>query len=269
MEFNFKLGIIGYGNMSSAILNGIFKSNLLSKSEILIYDIDNCKKKELAQNHFCVAETNVEIIKKCEYVLLAVKPQFSDSIFEEVKNFVNDNIFISIMAGVQISTIQKKLGKNVKVARCMPNTPCKIGLGMCAVDTSMLSESEEEFVLRLFKSTGESIKVDESALHAVTSISGSGPAYVYYFINAMIESGVKNGLTYEQSKTLTIQTFLGASEMVRQSDEKISDLISAVCSKGGTTIQAVDYFRSVELEKYIEEGIDRCYMRSVELGNSK
>ncbi|MDE5654764.1 MAG: hypothetical protein K2I46_04065 [Clostridia bacterium] len=120
----------------------------------------------------------------------------------------------------------------------------------------------------IFKTISKVVRVEEKYFDAVTSISGSGPAYVYYFIKAMIDGGIKGGLSFEQSKELTISTMIGASKMVANSSEDLDVLIQKVCSKGGTTIQAIDTFREKSVDKSIIEGIDKCRKRSEELSKA-
>ena len=149
----------------------------------------------------------------------------------------------------------------------MPNTPCKLKKGMTAIrKNDEISVCEKEFVKGIFDSIGKTIYLEEELFHAVTAVSGSGPAYVYMFIEGMIESGVKMGMSYEDAKTCVLQTFDGSIGMVNVASEPISDLINAVCSKGGTTIQAVDSFKADNLYNIIDSAMVKCRNRSEELG---
>lgn len=266
MKFTYKLGVIGYGNMSTAILDGIIKNNIMAKSDIIVFDIMEEKRDLIRENGFVVAKSNEEVASSAEYILLAIKPQVSKDILASLRNYISENVFISIMAGVKMDAIKEILGEEVKVYRCMPNLCCKIGYGMCAVDVSALNENEAQFVVRLLGSTGACITLEEDKMDAVTSISGSGAAYVFYFIKSMLEGGMDNGLTYEESFKLTLKTFEGATKMIEQTENvNIDELIQNVCSKGGTTIQAIDCFNENKLGDIIKDGVARCYNRSKEL----
>ena len=150
----------------------------------------------------------------------------------------------------------------------MPNTPCAIGEGVSAITSLNSDKDTSDFVESVFSTVSKVVKVDEKYFDAVTSISGSGPAYVYYFIKAMIEGGMKGGLDFNQSKELAIATMIGASKMVDKSDENIDVLIDKVCSKGGTTIQAIDTFKRKQILEGIVEGIENCRKRSEELSKA-
>ena len=262
MNYKYKLGFIGCGNMAKAIINGLLDSKLL-KAENMYISTPSISR---PYREISFTNNNQEILSSCEYVVLAVKPQ----IFKEISsNFVENKCkcVISIMAGVNTDTIAKTCNCN-QVIRIMPNTPCSIGEGVSAITSYNADAESDKFVESIFATISKTVRVEEKYFDAVTSISGSGPAYVYYFIKAMIDGGVKGGLSFEQSKELTISTMIGASKMVANSSEDLDVLIQKVCSKGGTTIQAIDTFRGNSVEKSIIEGIDKCRMRSEELSRS-
>ena len=259
MTYKYKLGFIGCGNMAKAIINGLLASKLLTEKDMLI-STPSMKEK------YCNIEfsnNNSDIISSCEYVVLAVKPQIFKSIVSEFKNNIA-KCMISIMAGVSCKTIFDATNCN-EIVRIMPNTPCSIGEGVSAITSFNANEESINFVENIFKTISKTIFVEEKYFDAVTSVSGSGPAYVYYFIKAMIDGGVKGGLNYEQSKALAISTFIGASKMVEQSSENIDTLIQKVCSKGGTTIQAIETFEKNNISSGIVLGIENCRKRSEEL----
>lgn len=260
MNYRYKLGFLGAGNMAKAIARGIIKSNILNKDEIIMSD--PFVEGEVAG--IKVINDNKVIFNDCEHVLLAVKPQVFEQIVDSLSEVKVQKV-ISIMAGVKMAKI-KDVIKDAQVIRIMPNLPASVGVGMAGIaKDNNGDENFNNFVKAIFDSAGDSIFVNESDLDAVTAISGSGPAYVYYFIQSMIKAGIKNGLTEEQAKRLTLQTFVGAVEMVKNSNEDLDTMIDRVCSKGGTTIQAIDTFRGYDLESKIIEGIDKCKNRSEEL----
>ncbi len=265
MEKKFTLGIIGAGNMASAILGGVLKGGLLKADKIIISDKDDEKLAVMAQNGVAVTNDNKEVATNAEYVMFAVKPQIAPIVFEEISEVISASTVISIMAGISIAKLKSALGER-NYARIMPNTPALVGEGMSAVAFSEGYRSR--FVTDIFGSVGKVVELDEKLFDAVTSLSGSGPAYVYMFVKALIEGGMQGGLDFATAKELAVQTVRGAAQMVRLDNRPIDELIDAVCSKGGTTIQAVDSFRADGLEDIVVKGMTKCRKRSEELGNA-
>lgn len=262
---NYKLGIIGAGNMSSAITKGILLNGIVVPSEIIVSDVSEEKLAQASKLGVAVTQDNLLLATSVEYLLFAVKPQS----FPEIASFIGGNFdakVISIMAGVTISTLQEKLSAK-KICRVMPNTPAMVGSGMSALCFRGYDAEEKSFPLSVFSGLGEIIELEENKFDAVTSVSGSGPAYVYMFAEGMIKGGMNGGLSYEEAQKLTLATLIGGARMIASSDKPIPDLIDAVCSKGGTTIQAVTHYRLKGLEEIIAEGVDRCRVRSAEMSN--
>ncbi len=265
MEKNFKLGVIGAGFMSSAIVKGVLKSGILTKEEIIVSDIaDEFLGKAKA---LCVNTTtdNVYLANNSEFVLFAVKPQSLADVLFAIKG-CNCKKFISIMAGVKIEKIKANFD-GAQVARCMPNTPCSLGLGAIGVDAEDYSnEADKTFIKDVLSSCGEVVFTQEKNINAVTGISGSSPAYFYYFIRSLINAGVKAGLDFEDAKKLAVATMIGSGQMIRENSEKsLDDLITAVCSKGGTTIQAIKVFDNQNLDKTVNDAVTACIKRAEEL----
>jgi len=266
MMNKYKLGIIGAGNMSTAISSGVVGSGMLAAKDVLVSDISAEYLSRAIALGVDTTTDNTYLAEHSEYVLFAVKPQSFPDIAATLKGKMKDVRVISIMAGVKASTLMDSLDVQ-KVCRVMPNTPCMIGYGMSALCFNGYSKEEKAFALRIFSAMGEAVEMDESKFDAVTSVSGSGPAYVYMFIDGMIKGGMNGGLSYEEAKKLTLATMIGGAKMIEKSDKSIEQLIDAVCSKGGTTIQAVTHYRNEHLTEIIAEGVDRCRARSVEMTN--
>lgn len=264
MKKKYSLGIIGAGNMASAIVGGILNANLLSPSDMIISDLDNEKLALFSSKGMNTTSDNRYLAANCTNVLFAVKPQIAPIVWADIADVIDCELVITIMAGISIKKISSALGAR-KYARIMPNTPALVGEGMAAVAFSEGFRSQ--FVLDIFGSIGKVVELDESLFDAVTSLSGSGPAYVYMFIDALIKGGMDGGLDYESAKTLAIQTVRGSAKMVELSDKPIDALVDAVCSKGGTTIQAVESYRADGLEDTVIKGMVKCRNRSKELGN--
>ena len=267
MENKFKFGVIGAGFMSSAIISGAIKSKFLLPSQIIVSDINQSALSKFENNNINTTTDNSIVFNNSEYVLLAIKPQHFLEAVKDIK-YPNCKKIISIMAGVKKSAVKSAFkDTDVKVVRCMPNTPCSVGNGAIGVDLSDFNnENDKQFVSGLFSSFAKLVFVDESKLNTVTGISGSSPAYFYLFIKCLIESGVKNGLNYEDAKALAVNTMIGSGKMIfENSDKSLDDLINAVCSKGGTTIEAIKVFNECGLSEITDKAVTACINRAKEL----
>ncbi len=267
MEKKFKLGVIGAGFMSTAIIKGVIKSKKLSAGDIVVSDVSQEALDRISENGVNVTPDNKWLADNSEFVLFAVKPQSFASVIEEIKG-ARCGKFISIMAGVKRQKIKSAIS-GALVARCMPNTPCAIGCGAIGIDLSDFTEkSDIVFIKNLFSSLAAVVEISESKLNAVIGVSGSSPAYFYLFLKYIIECGVKNGLDEKDAKLLAVNTMIGSGKMVLENpDKSLDELISAVCSKGGTTIEAINIFRNQGLEELTNSAIEACIRRSYELEN--
>ena len=198
----YKLGIIGAGNMSSAITKGVLGSKMLLPEEVIVSDLTYDKLERAKSLGVQVSIDNLYLAEHCEYLLFAVKPQSFPDIASSLKGKLSETTVLSIMAGVNVKTLKESLGAS-KVCRIMPNTPCMIGHGMSALCFDGCDEAARDFALGVFSSMGEVVELDEKKFDAVTSVSGSGPAYVYMFIDGMIKGGMNGGLTFGEAKTVT------------------------------------------------------------------
>lgn len=264
MTKKFKLGVIGAGFMSTAIIGGAISSGFLSASDIAVTDKNEEAKNRIAKRGVFVTDAKT-VFNESEFVLFAVKPQNFAELKADAKNSPCKKL-ISIMAGVKKEKI-KAVFCGAKVARCMPNTPCSVGSGAVGMDLSDYDdEKDAAFVKNLFSSFAKVAVLDESKLNAVTGISGSSPAYFYLFLKGIIEAGVKNGLDYETAKNFATNTMIGAGKMVLDnSDKSLDELITAVCSKGGTTIEAINVYENGKLGELTQNAVDACVKRAEEL----
>ncbi len=263
----YKFGVIGAGFMSTAIINGCINSKVLLPDQIIVSDVNESALDKISQIGVSVTTDNAKLVSESEFVLFAVKPQSLNDVLHTIKTS-DCNKFISIMAGIKKERI-KAVFPSSMVARCMPNTPCSIGCGAVAIDLSDYSEKNDiDFITKLFSSFSQVVLLDENKMNAVTGISGSAPAYFYLFLKYVIDAGVKNGLCYEDAKNLAVNTMIGAGKMVKNFPEKsLDDLINAVCSKGGTTIEAVKVFNENDLDNITLKAVNACVKRSTELEN--
>ncbi|HSI69253.1 MAG TPA: pyrroline-5-carboxylate reductase [Gillisia sp.] len=264
-----RLLVIGAGNMGLTYSEGMANSTLLNRHKLMIYD----KSPELVVSlskidHFDVYDNIEECLPDADVVFLAVKPYHVDGLFEEIKPLVNnDQIFVSIMAGVTIEKIQAGLGVT-KVVRAMPNLPAQVGKGVTSyTEAKEVSRVELLMIRNLLDTTGESIKVEnENYIDASTGISGSGPAYVFYFMQSMLEAALKMGFSKNDSKVLVSQTFEGAVELFNQSDLSPETWMERVASKGGTTRAALDSMEDNNVKELIKDAAYAAFDRAVELG---
>ncbi len=212
-----------------------------------------------------------ECVPKADVIFIAVKPYHSQSLFDSIKPYINqEQLFVSLMAGVTINTIQEGLGVK-KVIRTMPNLPAKVGKGVTSfTESKEVSRIELLTVRSLLDTTGESIHVEtEQFIDASTGISGSGPAYVFYFMQSMLEAALKMGFSPNDSKVLVSQTFEGAVKLFNESDLTPEKWMDRVASKGGTTRAALDSMEDNNVKELIKEAAYAAFDRATELGKEK
>ncbi|WP_179004998.1 pyrroline-5-carboxylate reductase [Winogradskyella forsetii] len=261
--------VIGAGNMGLTYAEGMAESSLLSRHKLRIFDTDPIKIESLSKDvRFKVLYALNDCLPKADIVFIAVKPYHSDSLFDAMKSMINDHqIFVSLMAGVTIDTIQQKLGAK-KVIRTMPNLPAQVGKGVTSyTESKEVSKVELITVRNLLDTTGTSIHVNtENFIDASTGISGSGPAYVFYFMQSMLEAAQKMGFSEDDSKILVSSTFEGAIELFNQNDISPKSWIKKVASKGGTTQAAIDSMEDNNVKQLIQDAAYAAFDRAVELG---
>ncbi|MEZ4880009.1 MAG: pyrroline-5-carboxylate reductase [Chitinophagales bacterium] len=237
---------------------------MIEKDQNQIFDLNRLK---LGQ----VSNDFGDFIEEKDLIILAIKPQDAYSIYPQLKEYIKPkHIILSIMAGVSISEIKQELGTD-RIIRCMPNLACQIGLGATGfmVDDS-IPPKEIEFIRKLLETTGVSIQIyDEDRMNSVTAISGSGPAYVFYFMDAMIQKAIDLGFSYTEASKLVEQTFLGAVELYKVHNLSCKEWISRVSSKGGTTEAAFKIFNDTNLYDNIQNGVEAAYKKSNELSKAK
>ena len=255
------IGFIGAGNMGYAMLKGALSS--ISPENVGVTDRSFDKAEIIAQEtgvrHF---ESNADCVKNCKYVVFSIKPQVYENVVDEIRKFVDDSkIIISLAPNVSIEMLNGMFGKNVRVVRLMPNTPALVGEGMTGYcyDDALFNEEEKTFLADLFNSFGKAVKVSEKIMSAVVCASGSSPAYVFMFIEALADSVVKYGMSRDDAYTFVAQTVLGSAKMVLESGEHPGVLKDRVCSPGGTTIRAVEKLEECGLRNALFKATEACY----------
>ncbi len=261
------LGVIGCGKMGSALVEGIIGSGVCSGQMTFLYDSHGPAAQALANKTGArVAESGAAVVSAADVILVCVKPQGMEAMLRELGDS-RDKLIISIAAGVRIGTIQEALGNRHRVVRVMPNTPALVGKGAAGFALGSKATNEDAAVTRrLFASVGCAFEVAESDLDAVTALSGSGPAYVFFLIEALVSAAVKQGLNAEIALNLATQTVAGAAEMVQQTGEEPAVLRENVTSPKGTTFAALESFRANGFAQMVEEALNAARDRSIELG---
>jgi len=264
-----KVLVIGAGNMGLTYAEGMAASPFLNRRKLMVFDVSPDRINLLQEmGIFDVYEDIEECLPQADVIFLAVKPYHSEELFEKIKPLVNEGqIFVSLMAGVTIETIQQGLGIK-KVVRTMPNLPAQVGKGITSyTEAAEVSKVELIMVRNLLDTTGKSIRVkNEKFIDASTGISGSGPAYVFYFMQSMMEAALKMGFSENDSKVLVSQTFEGAVELFNQNSISPNTWMERVASKGGTTRAALDSMDDNNVKELIKEAAYAAFDRAVELG---
>ena len=217
-----KFGFIGMGNMGYAMLKGLLSVYTLSDIIFTCPDLEKCKRIS-QETGVRYAESNAECANNAQYVVLAVKPQVYNVVLKNINNVIReDSVVISIAPGISIDNIKSQLGINARVVRAMPNTPALVGEGMTGVayDKENFSSEEREVIDSFFNSFGKVVYVSENQMNAIVCASGSSPAYVYMFIEALADSAVKYGIKREDAYKLVAQTVLGSAKMVLETGEQ-------------------------------------------------
>lgn len=267
-----KVLVIGAGNMGLTYAEGMSTSKLLKKKNIMVLDTSEEKLKELHQiSHFDAYKELKDCVPEADIIFIAVKPYHAVDLFQRIHSLVKpEQILISIMAGTTINSIKELTGLN-KIVRAMPNLPAKIGKGLTSyVASPEVSRIELLTVESLLNTTGKSILVsDENFIDASTGISGSGPAYVFYFMQSMMEAALQMGFSENVSKVLVSQTFTGAIELFNQNNLSPNSWMEKVASKGGTTRAALDSMDDNNVGELIKEAAFAAFQRAVELGKEK
>jgi len=265
-----KIAIIGFGNMGQTYANSFISSGFVGASDILILNKVAVEEKYSfgidSANFYTQPNPN---IFESDILILAVKPQDFKQLASEIIAFLNpEHVILSVMAGISIETMQQELGVS-KIVRSMPNIPTQIGEGMTVFCASNAVDRKELFIIQnLINTTGKSIYIEnEKMLNAATAVSGSGPAYVFYFMQAMIESAIKLGFTPSEAEFLVSQTFSGAVQLQKRSKLSNEAWIQRVASKGGTTEAALSIFKIFDVSDIVSKAIDAANTRSFELGN--
>lgn len=255
------IGFIGAGNMASAMIGGIIKKGLKRAEDIICSaKTEESLKKMNGQYGVKTAHSNKEVAEKSSILFLAVKPFLYETVMEEIKDVLSpDCIVISIAPGKTLVYLQSILGEDKKIIRTMPNTPAMVLEGMTAVcPNEKITDEELKKVMALFEGFGKACVVEEKNMDAVVSLSGSSPAYVFMFIEAMADAAVADGISRKQAYEFAAQSVLGSAKMVLDTGMHPAVLKDMVCSPGGTTIEAVRVLEEKGMRSSVIEAMKAC-----------
>jgi pyrroline-5-carboxylate reductase len=271
------IGFLGAGNMAEALIKGLVSSNLVSAGQILAGEKRKDRLVHMAETYeIKVHNKNFEVAKGSDILLLTVKPSDIGAALEEVApELSGDKLLISVAAGKSTDTISGLLHRGglksaVPIIRAMPNTPALVGAGATALFAgSGVKKTGLRLATAIFKAVGEVVEVsDENLMDAITGLSGSGPAYIFLFMEALVEAGVRAGLPVETARTLVRQTTLGSAKLALESDMDLAALRDMVTSPGGTTIEALKKFDEGKLGDLVVEAVEAATLRAKELSRT-
>ncbi len=264
-----RIGFIGCGKMGMALIKGLAKSGLVTPNQIAGFDVAKWPWREaLSELGAVAAESNRDLVSRCDIIVLAVKPQNVPPVFPEIREVSAGKLFVSIVAGLTSATIEAALDPDARVIRVMPNTPCLVGEGASAIAEGDSANGQEDLSLasELMGCVGMVATVKEEQLDAVTGMSGSGPAFVFLFMEGLIDAGVRLGLEWDVCRTLAMQTVRGAAILAQQSDVHLAQLRNEVTSPGGTAAAGLQGLESAGFKAIISEAVEAAAKRAETLG---
>ncbi len=271
MAVDEKICFIGGGRMAEALIKGIIQAGIIPANHISVVDPDPARRHVLADLFNVSALEDADTVwEECKIIILAVKPQIIPEVLEDYRNQVNkSHLIISIAAGVPLAVLEGKLaGSGARIIRVMPNTPAIVLEGASALSPSARATDEDvELAKMIFDAVGKCVVLNENNLDAVTGLSGSGPAYVFSFIEALVDAGIKEGLTKPVAETLVLQTIVGSVKLAMESGEHPAQLRAMVTSPGGTTIAGLHELERAGFQGIVMDAVGKATERSRELGS--
>ncbi|WP_339324398.1 pyrroline-5-carboxylate reductase [Paenibacillus sp. FSL W8-0194] len=263
----------GAGSMAEAIVRGLIHKSVVQAADITMLNRSNTRRLDELQQKYGVnvsndAEALPRILQNAPVIVLAMKPKDAAEALKQLGPLLSDDtLIVSVIAGLTIRTMQDLLGRKQPVARTMPNTSSSIGLGSTGIAYSKeITDKQRQTVMTLFGAVGTVTIVEEEKLEILTGISGSGPAYIYYMMEAMMAAGIRGGLTPQQCRELTVQTVLGAARMVQVTGEEPAALRAKVTSPNGSTQAALEVLDKGDFFETVIAAVARCAERSREMG---
>lgn len=264
---NKKIGFIGCGKMAQAMVKGIIASGIVQSQQIMVSAKTESTLKTVQEKYAVQTATNMDVASWSDLLFLAIKPDIHKEIIQEIKDYIlEDTVVITVAAGITLQFIEKEFGKKVKAVRSMPNTPSFVGEGMSALSINeQVNKSDLDTVLEIFNSFGRAEVIHEALMDSIPAISGSSPAYVFMFIEALADGGVKNGIPREQAYRLAAQSVLGAAKMVLETGMHPGELKDGVCTPGGATIEAVSTLEQNGFRGAVLQAMEKCTEKTKKL----
>ena len=269
---NKKIGFIGCGNMGQAMIGGIVKSGITTPENIIVSDMnENFLTSVKNKYNINTTTNNTEVSSFSDILILSVKPNIYENVIKEIAPTVKENVLIvTIAAGISIDFVEKTFAKAIKVIRTMPNTPALVGEGMSALSKNdKVTEEELKEVISIFESFGKAEVIDERLMDSIPAISGSSPAYVFMFIEALADGAVLRGMPRDKAYKFAAQAVLGSAKMVLETGEHPGALKDKVCSPGGTTIDAVYSLEKNNFRGAVISAMESCTKKAMEMSNRK
>jgi len=264
-----KIGIIGCGNMSSAILSGALSSGVIAKEDVYVFDISEAALAKMEKLGVTICKDNKELCLKSDIILLAVKPQGTKDTLKPLKTLLDNKAIISIIAGITASQLQEMVMPSTRILRNMPNTPAMVSAGAFAMcSDNSFTEEERNLATALFEAIGIVEWVPEKLIDAVCGLSGGGPAYVAMFIEALGDAGVKQGLPRKTAYRLAAQTVMGTAKLALEYDMHPGVLKDMVTSPGGTTIEGVEALERGGMRFAVMDCVRAATEKSIQLGKT-
>ena len=260
-----KLGIIGLGNMATAMIGGIVKAGVFAPADITGSDADASQRQKAERNlGIKTADDNRTVVEGCDYLIIAVKPQIYEKVLPEIKSAMKkDQVIISIAPGKTIAYLEDRLIKGAAIVRLMPNTPALVGEG-CTGVCKNANVTDEKFllVMKMLAGFGKAFEVKENQMDAVVAVSGSSPAYVFMLIDAMADGAVAEGLDRATAIKMASQAVMGSAKMVLETGKHPAELKDMVCSPAGTTIDAVAVLEEGGFRASVIDAMSACAEKS-------
>lgn len=264
------IGIIGIGNMGGAILKGLVESQFMNGENINVFEINKMAIKKIKHN-INVFSNEIELVRNSDIIVLAIKPNLMSQVLEKIKIVLDDSkIVLSIAAGISIDYIEKIIGKDKKIVRTMPNTPAQVLEAMTAVSfNDRIDENDKYLITRILECFGKSVEIEEKLMHVYTGISGSLPAYVYMFVEALADGAVLEGMPREKAYEIISQTILGSAKILLDTKKHPGQLKDEVTSPGGTTIEAIRVLENGKFRGTVIEAVKACTEKSKKMAGEK
>ena len=259
-----KVGFIGCGNLGSSLIKGLLNAGALRAEELVASDVSDEKLGELGKFGIETTTDSKKLVEHCDVIFIAVKPDIVESVLEETKKLSNGKLFVSVAAGVSTKFIEART--RARVIRVMPNICGLVGeMASCFSLGTRASGEDEELIEKLLADMGMTFKVDEKLMNVVTGLSGSGPAYFYFIVQALQEAGVELGLSSEIALKLAAQTAKGAAEVILREGKTLEELTGMVCTPKGTTIEGIKVLEGRKVADALRDAVKAAAKRAKEL----